>query len=149
MNYIIIILVLLGAFFLTYHFIQYRKSVGKSEGFALRKIIMFLLIGFTTIAGFSTIFADFAYNLLGIPKPLYFELYPLFGYLIFAVSTVYVIKYSKTKSEAELVQKGHANQGQGDNINVKSSQNVLVNNKLESGAQIVINSPSKPEKKKS
>ena len=83
MNNFILIVVIVGVFLLIWKYLDYRKEVSKGEGFAQRKVVRMLLVAFTLLVGFTSVFAEALFEFLGLEQPAQLE------YLAFAAFVVF------------------------------------------------------------
>lgn len=129
MKYIYIILVI-GLFaFLVYQYFQFRKAQANTPGYARRKAIYLLFLGFIALIGISNVFADALFELLKLEKPENFELMSFLAYVAFAIATAVIMRPGKqedTKKEASTIH--HEN---------SDGQNVLQTNTGKDGRNIV------------
>ena len=117
---------IIGSVFIAYHYISYLKKTRGSDNFAKRKAITQLFLGFVTLTGLSSIFADALFDVLGLNKPMFFEVYAISAYIIFAIASVKIMngnrRENKDDGDSKLVTQKH--KGNGDNV----AGNKVINN---------------------
>lgn len=135
-DYLLVILVIAGIVFLFYHWIQYLKSVRRSEGYAKRRAVSLLFVGLISVIGISSIFADALFELLGLDRPLYFELISIAAYAIFAIATVLIMKTQKENTSQPLEPTiAQENSGGGDNQDHSGTGDIVSGRKIEQKAE--------------
>ena len=92
MNNFILTIIIIGFVLIAYWYIGYLKSTRGTEGYAKRKAISLLFLGFMALIGITTVFADALFEYLGLTKPANFEWLAFAAYVVFALSTVFIMK---------------------------------------------------------
>lgn len=99
-EYLILSIIILGTFFLAYHYIQYLKAITGTENYARRRAIALLFLAFITMVGISSVFAEAVFEAMGLNKPINYEIISLVGYFIFAFATFKIMEGSKKNNSA-------------------------------------------------
>ena len=116
MEYLIAFLVISGVIFLISKYLDFRKAVGKSEGFAQRRAVSLLFLGFTSLIGITSVLADFLFKFFQLNKPAQFEWQAFGAYVVFAVATVLIMrnKNEEGKKPHSTITQTHSESG--DNV---------------------------------
>ena len=92
MKTLFILIVLLGLIFLVYKWIEMKKAVSTTDGYAQRKAVFYLFSAFIALIGITSIFAEAIFEMLGLRKPEQFEWYALAAYVAFCLATAIIFK---------------------------------------------------------
>jgi len=129
MNYLLLIFVIIGLFWLASKWLSYLKATRGTEGYAKRRIFFYLFMAFITLTGITSIFANALFELLELEKPVQFEWMSFGAFVILAFAAIRIAESGQkkeTKKETTTTQNhsGSGNNVAGNTTSIKNSKNV-------------------------
>lgn len=92
MNYLIILIVIVGIIILVKEWLKFRTVAVSSPDYGKRKAVHYLLFAFLTFTAISSVFADALFELLNLKKPHSFEVYSLVAFGLLCLATVLIFR---------------------------------------------------------
>ncbi|GAB5529716.1 MAG: hypothetical protein Roseis3KO_14930 [Roseivirga sp.] len=112
-DYILIIITLIGVIFLAYRFMIYLGKIRSAPGYAKRKIIGFLFLAFISLTGIIPLFRGSIMDSLGLEVPQYFTEYSFGTFVVLAIAAVLVVRNDQRKVSTTKIEQTNK---EGDNI---------------------------------